>query len=89
MKIIEVTNPTHVVNKEFELVTTNGKVPFYEDDYLDIKSSGKGYIINDTHSVDKLPIEFLTEVVELVEGERLKESSLKESSLSKANIVLK
>lgn len=93
MKVLEVTNPNFVVNKEFTFIDNDGtEITFYEDDYLDIKPLNGKLIINskyiiDNPSTDKL--EFDDFIEPLNPNEVITESSVDSSKLLEAKIILK
>lgn len=93
VRILEVTNPNFVVNKEFTFVDSEGnEITFYEDDYLDIRPLNGKLVINskyiiDNPSTDKLEFDDYIEQIE--PSIKIIESSLKESQLLEAKIILK
>lgn len=93
MKILEVTNPNFVVNKGFTFIDNEGtEIPFYEDDYLDIRPLNGRLVINDKYvidnpSTDKLQFDNYIEPVN--PSEMITESTVDTSKLVEAKIVLK
>lgn len=89
MKLIEVTNPNFVVNKEFEIVFDDGtRVTYYEDDYIDLQVREGKMIINGKFVTDS-PENF-DDFVEPVDpsSTRLEESTIELSTLSPVVIKL-
>lgn len=92
MKILEVTNPNFVVNKDFTFIDNEGiEIPFYEDDYLDIRPLNGRLVVNskyiiDNPSTDKLDFDNFIEPV--VSTDLITESTLDESKLVEAKIIL-
>lgn len=93
VRILEVTNPNFVVNKEFTFIDNEGnEITFYEDDYLDIRPLNGRLVINskyviDNPSTDKLDFDDFIEPI--VSTDLITESTLDESKLLEAKIVLK
>lgn len=94
MKVLEVTDPNFVVNKDFIFIDTDGtSIPFYEDDYLNIEklSDSDKLVINGKYVVDNPDdgTHILSDYIEPVTPtSRVTESKVSKTSLLEAKIIL-
>lgn len=92
MKVLEVTDPNFVVNKDFSFIVDGVEVPFYEDDYLDVKPYKGKLIINNKYIVEDPSFneKVFDDYIELVDPTyKIEEATVDESKLTEAKIVLK